>query len=81
MAFNGGGGCGFRWRQQRSMSFDGVGDGLLQEDESVVQVQATQQPVSTMRGQEGDASRGQQEMMARQPAGVTIQRDNKRAAR
>ena len=33
MAFNGGGGCGFRWRQQRSMSFDGVGDGLLQEDE------------------------------------------------
>ncbi len=74
-AFNGGGGSGFRWRQQRSTAFDGVGDGLRREDERVAQVQATQQPVSTMRVQEGDATRGRQEMMTRQPAGATIQRE------
>jgi hypothetical protein len=41
----------------------------------VAQVQAMQQPVSTMRGQEGDATRGRQEMMAQQPAGATRQRE------
>ena len=28
MAFNGGGSGGVRWRQQQSMAFDGVSDGL-----------------------------------------------------
>ena len=41
----GGGSGGVRWRQQRSMAFDGVGDGLRRE------------PASTMRGQEGGATR------------------------
>jgi hypothetical protein len=88
MAFNGGGGGGVRWRQQRLTAFDGVGNGLRREDERVAQGQAMQQPDSTMRGQEGGATRGRQEMMARQPAGATRQQeggttrrqDDKRAA-
>jgi len=72
-AFNGGGGGGVRWRQQRLTVFDGVGNGLRQEDEKAAQGQATQQPASTMRGREGSAMRGRQEMMARQPAGATRQ--------
>jgi hypothetical protein len=32
-----------------------------------------QQPASTMRGRECGATRGRQEMMARQPAGATRQ--------
>ncbi len=66
--FNGGGGGGVRWRQQRSMAFDGVGDGLRQEDERAAQGQATQQPASTMSGRQCGATRGRQEMMTRQPA-------------
>jgi hypothetical protein len=53
---SGGGGGGVRWRQQRSMAFDGVSDGLRQEDKRAAQRQATQQPASTMRGQEGGAT-------------------------
>jgi hypothetical protein len=49
-AFNGGGGGGVRWRQQRLTAFDGVGNGLRQEDERAAHGQATQQPASTMRG-------------------------------
>jgi hypothetical protein len=49
-AFNGGGGGGVRWWQQCLTAFDGVGDGLRQEDERAAQGQATQQPASTMRG-------------------------------
>jgi hypothetical protein len=65
MAFKVGGGGGVRWRQQRSTVFDGVGDGLRQEDERAAQGQATQQqPASTMRGREGGATRGRQDMMA-----------------
>ena len=68
--------CSVR-RQQRLTAFDGVGDGLQQdEDERAAQGgQATQQPASTMRGQEGGATRGRQEMMARQPAGATRERE------
>jgi hypothetical protein len=36
-AFNGGGGGGVRWRHQRSMAFNGVGDGPRREDERVAQ--------------------------------------------
>jgi hypothetical protein len=57
-AFNEGGGGGVQWRQQRSTAFDGVGDRLQREDERAAQGQATQQPASTMRGQEGGATRG-----------------------
>ena len=53
---SGGGGSGVRWRQQRSMAFDGVSDGLRQEDERAAQGQATQQRASTMRGREGGAT-------------------------
>jgi len=74
-AFNGGGGSGDRWRQQRLAVFDGVGDGLRREDEKATQGQATQQPASTMRGREGGATRGRQEMMVQQPAGATRQRE------
>ena len=49
MVFNGGGGSGVRWQQQRLTAFDGVGDGLRQDDERAAQGQATQQPASTMR--------------------------------
>jgi hypothetical protein len=62
-AFNGGGGGGVRWRQQHLTVFDGVGDGLQQEDERAAQAQATQQPASTMRGREGSATRRRQEMV------------------
>jgi len=41
-AFNGGSDGGVQWRQQCSMAFDGVGDGLRREDEGVAQGQATQ---------------------------------------
>jgi len=74
-AFNGGGGGGVRWRQQRLTVLEGVGDGLRQEDDTAAQGQATQQPVSTMRGQEGGITRGRQDMMARQPAGATRQQE------
>jgi hypothetical protein len=73
--FNGGGGGGVRWLQQRLTAFDGVGDGLRREDKRAAQGQATHQPASTMRGREGGATRGQQEMMARQPAGETRKRE------
>jgi len=63
-AVNGGRGGGVQWRQQRSTAFDGVGDGLRREDEKAAQGQATQQPASTMRGREGGATKGRQEMMA-----------------
>ena len=72
-AFNGGSDGGVSWRQQHSMAFDGVGDGLRREDERAEQGQAMQHPASTMRGQEGSAMRGRQEMMVRQPAGATRQ--------
>ena len=75
MAFNGGGDGGVRWRQQRLRAFNGVGDGLRQEDERAAQGQATQQPASTMRGREGGATRGRQEMMAQQPACATRQQE------
>ena len=74
-AFNGGSGGGVRWRQQSSTAFDGIGDGLQREDEKAAQGQAMQQPASTMRGREGGETRGRQEMMARQPAGTTRQRE------
>jgi len=64
--FNGGSGGGVRWRQQHSTAFDGVGDGLRPEDKRAAQGQATQQPASRMRGQEGGATRGRREMMAQQ---------------
>ena len=52
-AFNGGGGGGVRWRQQRLTAFDGVGNGLLRrEDKRAVKGEATQQPASMMREQE-----------------------------
>ena len=44
----------------------------------VAQGHAKQQPTSTMRGQEGGATRGQQEMMARQPADGTRQQEGAR---
>ncbi len=71
-AFNGSGGGGVRWWQQGSTTFDGIGDGLRQEDERATQGKATQQPASTMRGRECGATRGRREMMARQPAGGTV---------
>jgi len=73
MAFDGGGGSGVQWQQQHLTAFYGVGDGLRREDERVVQGQATQQPASMMRGREGGATRGRQEMMAQQPAGAMRQ--------
>ena len=72
-AFDGGGGSGAQWRQQHLMAFYSMGDGLRREDERVAQGQATQQPASMMRGLEGGATRGQQEMMARQSAGAMRQ--------
>jgi hypothetical protein len=74
---------GVQWRwlricsilQQRLTAFDGVGDGLRREDERVAQGHAKQQPTSMMRCREGGATRGRQEMMARQPAGTTRQRE------
>jgi len=62
-AFNGGGGGGFRWRQQHLAAFNGVGDGLRREDKRAAQGQATQQPASTMRGREGGATRGRREIV------------------
>ena len=73
------------------MAFDGVGDGLRREDERAAKGHAKQQPASTMRGQEDGTTRGQQEMMARQPAApqdnerwhdeMTTRRDDERAVR
>jgi len=73
MTFNGSSGGGVQWWQQHSAAFDGVGDGLRREDKRAAQGQATQQPASMMRGREGGATRGQREMMVRQPAGATRQ--------
>ena len=49
-AFNSSGGGGVRWRQQHSTAFDGMGDGLQQEDERAAQGQEKQQSASTMGG-------------------------------
>ena len=79
-AFNGGGGSGVRWWQQRSMAFDGIGDGLQREDKRAAQGQATQ-----MRGQcfkrttrDDGATTSWHDKTTR--GGTTKQRDDERAA-
>ena len=72
---------GVQWRwwwmcsilQQRLTVLDGAGDGLRREDEMAAQGHAKQQPASMMRGREGGATRGRQEIMAGQPAGAMRQ--------
>ena len=60
-AFNGGGGDGVRWRRQRSMAFNGVGDGLRREDERAAQA-----------SQHDERTRGRcNERMARDDGGAT----------
>jgi len=50
-SFNSSSGGGVQWRQQHSTAFDGMGDGLQQdEDERAAHGQEKQQPASTMRG-------------------------------
>ena len=71
------------------MAFDGIGDGLSQEDERAVQGQATQQPASTMRGMRvrcnerttryDDTTTSWRDETTR--GGTTRQQDNERAAR
>ena len=65
------------------MVLDGVGDRLdckamvrrrwlaRQDNEMATQEEATQQPANTLRGQEGGATGGRQEIMMRQPACAT----------
>ena len=72
---------GVQWRRwwmclillQRLTVLDGTSDGLRREDEMAAQGHAKQQPASMMRGREGGATRGRQEIMAGQPAGAMRQ--------
>jgi hypothetical protein len=79
-AFNGGGGSGDRWRQQRPTAFDGVSDRLRQEDERAAQGQATQTRGRCFKRTTRDDGVTTSWHDETTRGGTTRRQDNKRAA-